>query len=1200
MRGARLTALILLLFTVTFCMSAFAQSERGAITGTVVDSTGAVVPNAQVTAVNQGTGETRKATTSSEGKYLLPELKPAPWKVKVEAPGFKVVESEIIQVPVQTTRTLNVTLQVASATSTVEVTAAAQVIQTENSVLQTNVSERQVKEMPLMVQAEIGGRTPLAFIFLDSNVTSSDFNSKQNATSFRVNGGQALGAEILIDGANTRRAQNGSFFSEVAPGPNAFQEFTYNTTSYSSEYGNSSAGVVSFALKSGTNGLHGEVYEHFRNEALNANSWINNYEKTRKGRDRQNDFGFNLGGPVYIPKVYDGRNKTFFFFNYNGYRFNMSENKYITVPTRKMRTGDFSDLLTDAYVLQQLGGPIAIYDPRLDPVNRTTPIPGNRLDLYQNGAALDPVGMKILNYFPEPTRDGVFNNYLASTSAPVNMDSEVIKIDQTLTEKQKITLSYSYRNQTAIKGGFPRMPYPAISAGVWDQVFKSHYGRLQHDYTLTNSILNHFNIGWNRVYVANSNSTAGFDTLSLGLPPQATANLTFPMIEFPGYDAAIDARAAQGIGSTWWHDTMGDNMVEISDSLSWVKGKHTLKFGGDVRIQQLNMFQNFDNGGHFNFRHEQTAGLNGTGGVVGGWPLASLATGATEWSWVTVTGAKPAYRFLNHAYFINDDFKVTSRLTLNLGLRYELQMPRTEAHDWYRAFDPTAMNPVVNRPGALVSAGNGGVPSKYRGMYETDKTNLAPRVGFAYALDSKTAVRGGMGVYYSPFLYGAGGGMKGYRAGRNIIPRYELGQYGFMVSREYLRTYPNRPDITPTGQYIGDDVEYFQPDAKAGRTVQWTLDMQRELPGNFVVTAAYIGNKGTRLRTNMSRMNALPLNALKLGNPILTKNVNDLTAADRAYAASVGVTLPANGDAVYTGFNGSVAQALKPFPQYNRINNELETRGQSWYNALNLKAERRFSNGLQFGASYTWSKLITNAGDDLWGATPLTGVMQNPFDTKSMRSLSPTNAAHVFVFSYIYELPFGKGKAFLNNNSVLDKIVGGWQINGIHRYQGGIPLTISFNGGAYRDFLEMAGYFGNLRPNLTGQPILTDAEVEGYRVQLINRDAFSLPARYSAPPTTNVADPAYAAYYADPTRFFGTGPAVHNARVLPYYSENFSILKKIAVREGMKAEIGAEFFNIFNRHRYWMPDTNLDAGGFGQSTVQSDPRVIQLRARFVF
>jgi hypothetical protein len=1207
--------LLLLTLVTVLCVTGLSQSDRGSIAGTVQDSTGAVVANAKIVAKDEATGEIRNTTASASGSFQLPELKASKWTLSAEAPGFKTTTYENIKVAVGMVQSVDIKLSVGANSEVVNVEGGnIPAIQTENATLQTNVTERQVREMPLQVQSDYAGRSPLAFIFLDSNVTSSDNGSQQNATSFRVNGGQALGAEILIDGANTRRAQNGSYFTEVAPGPNAFQEFTYNTSSYSAEFGNSSAGVVNLTLKSGTNKLHGEAYELFRNEALDSNTWNNNNVGQKKGRDRQNDFGFNLGGPVYIPKLYNGTNKTFFFFNYNGYRNTASENKYITIPTAKMRTGDFSELLTDPDVLRINGGnPVLIYNPRQDPNLRTTAaaIPGNRLDLYNGGALLDPVGLAIMNSYPKPTGSGVFHNYLANSSAPINMDSEVAKIDQIVTDKQRLSVSYSYRNQPSIKGGFPRMPSPAVATGVWDQAFKSHYARAQHDYTISPTILNHFNIGWNRVYVENRNSTYGFDPRTLGMPPGATANLAFPMVEFwdPGILAGgdlVDPRAAQGIGSTWWHDQMGDNMVQVNDMLFWTHGKHTFKFGGELRIQQLNMFQNFDNGGHFSFSGEQTRGNDFS--TLSGWNMASLATGASRQTWVTITSDKPAYRYKTWDGFVNDDFKVTTRLTLNLGVRYELQLPRTEAHDYYRAFDPTAMNPEVNRVGALVSAQQMGL----RGLMETDKTNVAPRFGIAYSLDNKTVVRGGMGVYYSPFLYGAGGGQQGYRANRYLEPNWGgYGGLGWMTPGVFISELPNAPATDPNGQYIGSDVEYFQRDAKTGRTVQWNLDIEHELPGRVVATFAYIGNKGTRLRSNLLRPNAAPLDVLKLGNDLLNKNINDVNATDRAYASSVGVTLPANADAVYTGFNGSVAQALRPFPQYNRINSGMEALGQSWYNALNVRVDRRFSKGFQFGAAYTWSKLITTASDDLSGNSLLNNVLQNPFDPNNVRSVSSTNAPHVFVFNYLVELPFGRNKPFLNNNGILDKIVGGWQFSGIHRYQGGLPVSVSINGGANRGFLDMVGYFGNLRPNLTGQNPVLDYVASGASVPVLNPAAFSAPPQYTNCPGCVIGDAAYAAYYnRDPRVWFGTAPAVLSNTVLHYFSENFNLLKKVSVKEGMFVEFGADFFNPFNRHRYWMPDTNLDSfnlttgtptnGNFGVSSVQDTPRVIQLRARFVF
>src|ERR1700687_235272 len=466
----------------------FGQSDRGTITGTVTDSSGAVVSAATVTATNTATGAVRTTTTSDTGSYTLPELPAAPYTVAVDVAGFK-AETQEVTLPVQETLRVDFHLVVGAKGESVTVTSDAPLLQTESPVQQTNVTEKQVRELPLQVGGEFGGRTPLSFIFLDSSVTSGTGANGDgrgtDASNFRVNGGQAMGANILVDGASTQRAQNGNFFSEVAPGPDAFQEFTLSTSSYSAEFGNSSGGVVNFTLKSGGNGFHGEVYDLFRNTALDANTFLNNANGLPRNIDHQNDFGFNLGGPVWIPKIYNGRNRTFFFFNYEGYRFKQSENVLLTVPTVKMRTGDFSELgpdpnLMDPYVLSFFKGPVLIYDPTIDPAKRTPAIPGNHLDTYVNPvtgkSVIDPAGKAILSHFPLPTGPGVFHNYRASSSAPTTVNSYIGKVDQIISDRQHLSMSYTYRTNTRIVGGFPRFPMPFIAQDAWQPTFKSYLG----------------------------------------------------------------------------------------------------------------------------------------------------------------------------------------------------------------------------------------------------------------------------------------------------------------------------------------------------------------------------------------------------------------------------------------------------------------------------------------------------------------------------------------------------------------------------------------------------------------------------------------------------------------------------------------------------------------------------------------------------
>jgi hypothetical protein len=1236
MKFQRFTVVALLALIIACTSAVLGQSDRGAINGRVTDPNGAVVAAAKITVTNIETNDVRETVTNDEGNFSIPQLQAAGYKLSVEAAGFKTATLDDVRVAVAVTRTVDIKLEVGAVGEVVTISSdSAPVLQVDTPVQQLNVSERQVRELPLLVAAESGGRSPLSFIFLDSSVVSNDRtptgatsgSTGTNATNFRINGGQGLGADILIDGAQTRRGENGSFFSEVAPGPNAFQEFTLSSGSYSAEFGNSSGGVVNFTIKTGGNDFHGEAYLFHINEALNSNIDRNRILGIDKPLDRQFDFGFSIGGPVYLPHfgeggpmVWSGKNKTFFFFNYGGYRTFQSEAVDVSVPTLRMRQGDFSELLTDPAVLQFFGGPVQIFDPAQTPGQRT-PIPGNRLDQYLGGARISPIGRNFVNLFPLPNQTGpngsnVFHNYRAASRATAETNYYVTKITHTLTDRQLLNFSYTFRKLPSIKGGFPRFPEPFVAQGVWDQLFKSYYARLQHDWTLTASLLNHFNAGFSRSDVSNRNFTRGIPASTLGLRPNATQNFGLPLIGFPGYGNPVtgtDPRAYQAGGSTFFDNRVRDNSVHLTDFVTLIRGRHSMKFGGEVRIQQLNNAAHFDIGGNFNFRGNQTANTNDFNQ---GWPIASLITGRPEFSFNSNQTIDPALRFFSQAYFFQDDFKVTSRLTLNLGVRYDYGRPREEARGFLRGFDPDTPNPLAGgRLGAVVGAtGQGGLASPWFGLVKPDRTNFAPRVGFAYSLNDKTVVRGGYGLYYAPVVYNDFGntGVLGYSPGAVNIN-------GGLDAIITLDNYPPVPTANPADQVVGqldrNDLDFFDKNFKTGRTVQYSLDIQRQLPWNFAIQVGYTGTKGTRLRSNFDPINKLPLAALKLGLPLLSKPLADVTPLERTYAASVGVPLPANGDAVYPGFNSqvgafsrSVSQALRRFPQYGIINNRLESQGQSFYNAGKVDLTRRFSRGIQFGLSYTFAKLITDAGEDIFGDSPLNGVIQNPFDRRPLRSVSPSIPPHSLVFNYIIELPFGKGRRFLNQGGLVDRLVGGFQITGIHRYRSGPALT-PFIAGGQRDFLQRVGYLGNLRPNVTGQPFYTDIPAGGVNYRYLNPGAFSRPLDYRAAPPFSLdggatVNPAYAAYYADPNRFFGNAaPTYGGLRGTPFFTEDFSVMKKTRVTETTYFEIRVEFFNLLNRGRFGLPNVNFDDVNFGISARNGDifqPRRVQVGGRFVF
>jgi hypothetical protein len=1228
MKSLKLFAVAVLVVLALTAAPVLAQSDKGSITGTVTDPTGAVVPNAKVTATSLDTGEVREVTTGEQGNYTMPEVKAGRWRISAEAAGFKTTTVEDYKVAVQVTHSIDFKLEIGAVTDVVTVTSeATQVLQSDTAVRQTNVTERQVKELPLLVSAESAGRTPLAFIFLDSNVTATT-GTGTNASNFRVSGGQGLGTEILIDGAATRRTQKGTFFSEVAPGPNVYQEFTLSTSNYSAEFGNSSGGIVNFTIKSGGNGLHGEVYDLFHNNALNANSFLNNAQGLPINRDHQHDFGGNIGGPIYLPRFGEGgptylsgKNRAFFFFNFEAYRFAQGENVLVSVPTLRMRQGDFGELLTDPDIIRLNGGPIRIFDPTM-PVGSRNAIPNNDLRGYISPVTgqtiIDPVGFNIAQRFPSPNRPGVYRNYLAQSPIPNTMDSPTFKLDIVLSDKQRLSFSHAYRNNTRTAGGAPRFPEPFVAVGVWQQFFKSNFFRLQHDYTFGPTLLNHFNAGYNRYDVANRNFTEGFNELSLGFPVGSVQNKAFPKIDFPGYGDPADpfnrnVRSYQGIGSTFFSDQLRDNGMQFTDYLTWVGGRQTMKFGGDFRSGQFNVHQLLDPGGEINFRANQTA--NGCCERSNeGFPIASLLTGATEFSFNSQQALDPGWRQMSQSYFLQDDIKLTQRLTINAGVRYDLPGLRFESRDRFRGFDPNVANPQAGgRLGAIVGAGGqSGLKSNERTLARADHSNIGPRIGFAYGLNDRTVVRGGIGLYYAPILYGFGGnntlteGTIGYNS-----PRPANINGGADANPDlFLRNYRQMPGIDPNGQFIGSDIDYFDQNFRTGRTLQYGVDMQHELPYHFVVSLSYTGHRADRLRSDLGRINAIPFNALKLGFELLNKPLSAVSTNERNFAQGVGVTLPANNAAVYTGFNGSVGQSLKPYPQYGYIRNQLESQGHSWYNAGTVKLDRRYSRGIQFGLSYTFSKLITDASEDLFGGSPIGSVIQNPYDRGSLRSVSPTSIPHVFVANYLLELPFGKGKRWFHDGHAADFFLGGWQFSGIQRYQSGLPLVIRRTGQDAFSCSGATGFCTDIRPNLTGQPILTGNQtlVNG-RAQIFNPGAFSTPPSFNqnAPAELNsngTVNQAYINYYSNPNAFFGNAPAVLDfARDIPFLSENVSLLKKTRLTETVTLELGAEAFNIFNRHRLTQPGSDLqDPFNFSFSSIDAgyNPRIVQIRIRILY
>lgn len=1186
MKAARavFTSFLLVIIGSLLTVVSLAQTSRGRISGTVTDPQGAIVAGARVVARNTQTSVAQETVTTGEGLYILPELTAGTYDVSVTAQGFK--EAVNSGVGVETNRTLSIDfrLETGAVSETVTVTADVTPIQRDSPQVITTVTRKQVVELPLEVGGTVAGRSAEAFTTLAPGVSGSLFLS-------RIGGGQNFSNEVLLDGASIARTENQASFDETAPSPNAYQEFSIQTSSYSAEFGRTGGGVTSFTLKSGTNDFHGEVYYFLRNRALNANNFFNNArgrdpqtgeERIARPIDSQNDFGFNVGGPIYLPRfgeggpaLLSGKNRSFFFFNYEGYRFTQTQSGLTTIPTLKMRQGDFSELL-DPNQVGNFGGTRQIYNPfDTSCGGPRCPFPGNIIPPSLQSA----VARNILALFPQPTfTDRVVNNYIYTTPLPLTMNTWTIKLDHSLSERHKITGSYSNRVNERTAGGGTFLPEPLEGPDPWHQIFATRYFRFSDDYTFGPTLLNHFNFGFNRTESGNTPFTTSGVIQAIGLKgvPTDQTNTAFPRMSF------INERSFgyAGVGQ-FRFDQLNNNSFTFADTVNYIAGKHTLRFGGDFRRWQFNPRRNGLEQGEINFHSRFTSPGDGPFDASGGDPIASLYIGAVEFAQRNVFTTTAGWRQNYLAFFLQDDYKVSQRLTLNLGVRYDLQPARTEVLDRYRIFVPTASNPEAGgRPGAIVNAGTNGVP---RGFIETDKGEFSPRLGFAYSLNDKTVIRGGYGIYYSPFLYNdfGGAGLIGFNPNRQF---FEIDQPVFRLDEGFPAIIPE-----PTTQNVGPNrnVDYFDPNFKPAYTNNWSLDVQRELPGSFVATVGYVGAVSSRLRSDLDRPNALDPRFLGLGWDLLNSRV------DSPAAQAAGIREPYPGFIEQFGDDAKIYQALKPFPQYNFVNTNLESSGHSTYHSLQTKLEKRFSEGLSLIASYTWSKTITDAASNLGFAG---GVLQNAFDRRSQKAVADQDIPHTLVVSYIYELPIGRGKRFLNQEGVVNQLVGGWQIGGVHRYQSGEPLVLSTSNND--DFLGLFSIGGSLRPNIDPTKpfeLQTGRYDPGPDVNSPNRRLN--PAAFPEPPGYTTAQPG-----VNPNIFFGSAPrTLDYLRQYPFYNEDFNILKRFRFSETVNLEFRTEIFNAFNRVRFGAPDTNTSSANFGRIFGTGNaPRRIQFGFKFNF
>ena len=1148
---------VTLLF-VLFAVGVQAQSNQGSISGTVFDPSGAVVAGAKVTAVSPDTGARYEVVSSDAGYFVFPHMNTGSYDVSVSAGGFKTATYKGVVVQVGTVSALDTKLAAGVVTETITVDADAPRLQTESSEIGTVINPKELTDLPLPLGSVVQAmRSPEAFVFLTPGaVGPGTANGNGGTFESKINGGQNYATEVLLDGVSMFRSENGSSFDETAPSVDALSEFKVTTSTLPAEMGRTTGGIESFTTKAGTNTFHGGAYEFFRNEDLNANSFFNNWNGLPRLLDRKNDYGLTFGGPVWIPKLYNGKDRTHFFFGWEQYRQTQGALTTSTVPTAAERQGNFSDLL--GAPLTSGGSPVInpcdgtpmfagqIFDPTTTKtviVNGQqeqcrTAFPGNKIPQ----ADWSQAGQNILAHYPAPLNNSPTQNYVFPFSFPILDTTMTVRLDQDLSLKHKLYFTYSSRQNVRTSVN-PTWADPSGSGR--NQIFTTHYIRTGWDYVITPTMLSHFSLGYNRtnsVNVAKSVSGVNWDQ-QLGIQGISQKG-TYPVVGlFNG------ANPPTGQGDSVNGDTI-DNGYRLNYDLTWVRGKHNIKAGLDYRLQVYDPINANNSTGSFFFWGQQTAGVSSGPGTATGSPTASLLLGLVHDSNLTAYASQPKDVSPYYGVFAQDSYKVTPTLVINFGVRWDVDIPRREVHGDVSNISLTTPNPGAGGiPGALVFAGqgtgrNGNVNETWANTWFKD---FGPRLGFAWSpsrFNGKTVFRGGYGIFYGPLIYADFGGFN--RTGFQGNPGFSSLD-GFSPAFSLASGFPSftpPPNLSPsqlnfTGpQYI--DPTYGRP----GMIENWSLEVQHELLSDLILDVAYVGQHSTHLRTNFDAVNSLHPNFLSLGT-LLNQQISSPAAA------AAGINPP------YAGFpsNALVAQALVPFPQYFGFNTDgaLENLGQSTYNALQTSLRRRFRNGLTLMASYTWSKTLTDADAALPFFATLHGggSAQNPFNLNGEKAISNQDVPQALVLSYVYDLPVGKGKRFVNKAGAVDKLIGGWQIGGIQRYQSGQPLSFCCATGA-------PAFAGAFRYNLVkGQPIFSQQFLSGHfnpvTDPMFNSQAFSDPNNGG-----NLGSNGYQ---------FGTMPrTIGNVRDPKFLSEDFNLTKRTHVSERVDILLRATAVDAFNRH----------------------------------
>ena len=1186
-------------------LPAFAQSDRGTITGTVFDQATAVVPGAKVVATHSATGTVYHTITTATGIYALASLPAGLYDISVEMQGFKKVTQTGAQVQVAQVLRVDVTLQVGATSESVTVTAEAPMLRTENSEQSVNVSGSRFNALPLNFGGGGGStgsiRNWLSFVILAPGVSGPNERAGNTGPErSAVNGAPAGAFKIYLEGQDVTSSNDTVWTSTVAAASvEAIGEFSMQTSNFSAEFGQVLGGVFNFTTKSGTNQIHGSAYEYFTNEALDARRHFTGIKPV----SRKHDFGFSAGGPVYIPKLYDGRNKTFFFFNLEYFRVKTrSSANFINVPTDAYRSGDFSRALTGRTLTDSAGRAYlenAIYDPRSEAtvnglVTRTM-FPRNVIP----GSLRDPVALKIQDLIPRPLNSELVQNYQPDTSNHKYQTLPSVKIDHNLSDTTRLSGYWSVQKTDQITGT-DGLPAPITSRR--DQKIYGHTTRLNVDKAFTPRLLLHLGAGYLRFHNPDSSppEVLRYDAAGgIGFTGSATG------VGFP-YINALNSNVG-GFSNQMGPSTAGlyynDKLTGVAN-MTYVRGSHTYKLGGEFK-QEVWADQNFyQSQGHFGFDRAQTGQpylfTTTVGGGSIGFPYASFLLGLPQNATVTAPRTLQ-WRKKAWSLYLQDDWKITRKLTLGMGLRWDLAGQGHEQHWRTSQIGVSTPNPSAgNLPGGIVYEGFGQGRCNCS-FVKTYPYAVGPRLGLAYQINDRTVVRAGWGISYSAlsnWWYITGGSSTlgvGFNSLTWASPNYgdaavQLGN-GLRYNRADLDIASFDPGIVPVrgslnvppawGGQINDP-----NGGRPGRVNQWNLAVQHELARNLSLEVAYVGNRGIWLEANdLIRVNAinpatLSARGLDIRNPadrtLLTSTIGSQLARDR------GFTLP------YAGYptGASVAQTLRPFPMYNdNLNVRWAPLGNSWYDSLQVKFSKRYSRGLDMTAAFTWQKELARGT----GGNPSAGGggINNVFNRQIQKSLTGNSQPFIFVTGFNYETPR------LGSNRFLRALLGNWTVGGILRYASGSLIGVPGS----QNNLGSLIYQATRMNRVSGQSLF----LQDPNCKCID------------PNKAFVLNPA-AWVDAAPGQWGVSAPFYNDYRWQRSVAEQASLGRTFRLRERMAIQVRAEYFNIFNRTFLPNPTSanalatqtrnslGVPTSGFGYVNATATPgaRNGQLVARFEF